>query len=922
VLGIEYGAGPTYAVTLRCVPTGVAPAPLQQLNANSGTTLISIVMSQSFCNNGLFLPTDFTVSINGNPVAITEIRRPQGTNLTTTATCDAARGAPAGPNTISFTAINLGISQPLVVGDFITVTATCIGPGDAFSPCTAGAAGKIQDLLGNVMQSAQTVTGTATSDTTRPSLSTALALTSTALRLTFNEPVLCGTGNASGLLPAFLQQFTITVGTNASSPTSATCPASNNLGATRITLNSAADLSGGGSVSYQENATSSARVKDLSGNNATSPQTISFAAIPGPTPPLITDAHVTTNVGTSNFGDVGDAFTLIFNEQMNNVTSGLSILTTDNDPGASRDMPVWVCGTNVSCSWDAARTMLTSTVTTATAGVGGSTPGLQLPLNITATTGITDVDDFVAPNLAASDTLIQAVVIPVVTPPVITFALVSANVGASTFGDVGDAFSLTFSELMNDTAIQTQTTDNDPGTTKGVGNWVCGSNVSCVWNPAHTAVVVTVTVTTPPAAASSDGSTPGLQLPLTITAIPGATDFDDNAAPNLAGSDTVIEAASPPQLNASSGTNVISILMGQASCITSPLAASDFVLTINGNPVGVTEIRRPQGTNLATTATCDAARGEAAGTNLVSFTAINLGVATPLASGVAVSVTITCTATDSLGCSAGGASKIQDMTGHVLPGALTVTGTVAPDTTRPTLASTTTLISTQVRLTFSEPVLCGTGNSQGSAFGFLQQFTITAGGTSSTPSSVGCPASSSMGATRLTLRSSVDISSGGSVTYQESATSAERVKDLSGNNATSPQTITFAALPVATPPLIADAHVTVNVASSNFGDIGDSFSLAFIEQMSTFTGGMSIQTTDNDPGATKDVAVWACGSNANCVWNATTIVLTVTVTAATPGTGGSTPGLQLPLSITATSGIADFDDFIPPNLAASDTLIN
>src|SRR5207302_8792314 len=130
--------------------------------------------------------------------------------------------------------------------------------------------------------------------------------------------------------------------------------------------NPAADLSGGGMVTYQQSATSAERVKDLSGNNTNSPQTVAFLAIPGPTPPLITDAHVTANVGSSNFGDVGDAYSLAFNEQMNSNTLGLSIQTADNDPGATRGLATWFCGTNATCTWDASHAVLTVTVTTST----------------------------------------------------------------------------------------------------------------------------------------------------------------------------------------------------------------------------------------------------------------------------------------------------------------------------------------------------------------------------------------------------------------------------------------------------------------------------------------------------------------------------------------------------------------------------
>src|SRR5439155_15430646 len=310
------GAGPSNALLFTFKDT-TAPT-LKQVNATGGTSLVQVAMSESSCNNAVYALTDWVVTVNGNPVAVTDIRRAQGTQLTASTTCDAARGATAGSNAASFTAVDLAIATPLTQGDFVTVTATCIGPGDTFSPCSTGASGKTQDLAGNVMQSAQTVTGTALGDTTKPSISSTTTLNAGAVRLTYSEPVICGTGNTGTNVAA---QFTITVAGTSVAPTSVTCPASATIGATRITLNSTTtDLSGGGFVTYQESATTSERIKDLAGNNATSPQTISFAAIAAATPPTITDAHVTSNVQSTNFGDTGDAFSLTFNEQMNNTT--------------------------------------------------------------------------------------------------------------------------------------------------------------------------------------------------------------------------------------------------------------------------------------------------------------------------------------------------------------------------------------------------------------------------------------------------------------------------------------------------------------------------------------------------------------------------------------------------------------------------
>ena len=137
---------------------------------------------------------------------------------------------------------------------------------------------------------------------------------------------------------------------------------------------------------------------------------------------MITDAHVTANVGSTNFGDCAsatscDAFTLTFNEQMNSNTTGIQIQVTDSDPNTSKDLGTIVCalaGTAgpgqalATCSWNAAFTVLTVTINTnfnTTGTTNGN--GLQLPLTITATTGLSDFDDSVAPNLGASDKTIE-----------------------------------------------------------------------------------------------------------------------------------------------------------------------------------------------------------------------------------------------------------------------------------------------------------------------------------------------------------------------------------------------------------------------------------------------------------------------------------------------------------------------------------
>jgi len=392
------GAGPSNSLLFTFKDT-TAPT-LKQINASGGTNVVQVAFSESVCNNAPYLLSDWVVTVNGNPVAVTGVRRPQGTDLTTTTGCDLGRGQTAGANVLSMTAVDLIIGTTLTTGDFVTATATCSGAADTFSPCTAGAAGKTQDLAGNVMQSAQTVTGTAIGDTTKPSIASTTTLSSTSIRLTYNEPVTCdNTGQA---------QFTITTGGNSFTPTTLSCASLANGGATRVTLTSPSDVSAGGFVTYQESATATQRIKDLAGNNAVSPQTISFAAIAAATPPVISDAHVVANVGSTDFGDTGDSFSLTFNEAMNTNTTGNQVAVIDNDPSTTKTSNTFVCGAANTCSWNAAGTVFTVTVVTPVAGTGGGgSLGLQLPLTITATTGLTDLDDNAPPNLAASDKSIE-----------------------------------------------------------------------------------------------------------------------------------------------------------------------------------------------------------------------------------------------------------------------------------------------------------------------------------------------------------------------------------------------------------------------------------------------------------------------------------------------------------------------------------
>jgi hypothetical protein len=130
------------------------------------------------------------------------------------------------------------------------------------------------------------------------------------------------------------------------------------------------------------------------------------------------------------------------------------------------------------------------------------------------------------------------------TPPTIVDARMTSNVGTSDFTEAGDAFQLTFSEVMSDTdevgsmALQDQdgTTLNLDCTTAGVG---------CVWNDAATTVTVTLVSAfiAPVAPAPGAGTTPGMQIPFNVTTTSGTafTDLQGNAVNVLGSSDRLVD---------------------------------------------------------------------------------------------------------------------------------------------------------------------------------------------------------------------------------------------------------------------------------------------------------------------------------------------------------------------------------------------
>lgn len=125
-------------------------------------------------------------------------------------------------------------------------------------------------------------------------------------------------------------------------------------------------------------------------------------------------------------------------------------------------------------------------------------------------------------------------------------------------------------------------------------------------------------------------------------------------------------------------------------------------------------------------------------------------------------------------------------------------------------------------------------------------------------------------------------------------------------------------------PIMIDARVVNNVATTDFTEPGDSFVMAFSKQMDRFTSGDALTIEDQD-GTTFTLS---CGGNATCGWDFTDTKMTVTVASAIPappiGTvgAGTTIGMQIPFSVTALAGVTDIP-FHAVDLAGSpDTLVD
>jgi len=144
------------------------------------------------------------------------------------------------------------------------------------------------------------------------------------------------------------------------------------------------------------------------------------------------------------------------------------------------------------------------------------------------------------------------------------------------------------------------------------------------------------------------------------------------------------------------------------------------------------------------------------------------------------------------------------------------------------------------------------------------------------------------------------------------------IMDTSANNLPNPSSATFnTGAPDFTPPTITDARVANNIASTDFGDPGDAFTVTFSEKMNGSVVGL-IPLTDPD-GSTATVL---CNVNATCTWDSAVTTTLVVFTQPVAGSGGTTPGIQLPATIAGLGGITDVAGNVPDLPGSADRVID
>jgi hypothetical protein len=400
----------------------------------------------------------------------------------------------------------------------------------------------------------------------------------------------------------------------------------------------------------------------------------------------------------------------------------------------------------------------------------------------------------------------------------------------------------------------------------------CGSTSVTAVSPAHATGAVTVTLTNSGGVASN-----GLTF-------------------------TYVDTTKPVFTGMTISGNLVGVTFSEPVCRAGAWSTNDWTINNISNPGTLADI----GDNIPL---CNAAFDNA-------VTSATIVLSTPAPNGAFVETTLNETV---IGDGTGMNTRITDTSSNAIaaPQSRQATAT-APETTAPTITSASGAVgSTTITINFSEAVYC-TGLSFDST-----DFTLTDNNAATVDPTITAAGSDACGSSQVTADSSFSVTTGSALpadtTYTLTVTpEANEIQDIAGNDLANPSSVTFTTGAADfTPPTMIDARMANNLATTDFNDAGDSFTVTFSEKMNGATNGtISIQDQDGTTGTI------TCGTNATCAWNTAVTTMTVTLTAGVTPTAGTTPGMQIPFNITALTQVQDVAGNPPNVLGSSDRLVD
>ena len=416
----------------------------------------------------------------------------------------------------------------------------------------------------------------------------------------------------------------------------------------------------------------------------------------------------------------------------------------------------------------------------------------------------------------------------------------------------------------------------------------CGATTLTVTTPAHAVGAVTVTVTNPGGGASN-----GLAFTFADTTTPKFNSF------TVSGS-------------------FVTVTWSEPVCKPSVLVGGP------GNDWTVLNVSAP-GANPVTgdsTPTCNTALDNAVTTSILTLT-------TAMPNGAFVETTL-----NSVGTSTTRNQDFQDVAGNTAsaPQARQATAT-APETTKPQIASAQGAVGgTTITVTFSEPVYCTGFTFDATDIGITDNNTSTTDPVAAGAGTNACGASPTTADTSFSFTTNIALPADRTYVLTLTPETTE-IRDVVGNvlgdaagtacNTPVTCSVTFTTgAGDFTPPTMVDARMANNLATTDFADTGDSFTLTFSETMNGITTG-SIGIQDQDGTTATIVCSAVAGANqGSCTWNTAVTTVTVTLTGALTGTAGTTPLMQIPFNVTTLTSFQDLQGNPPNVLGSADRLVD